>query len=206
MDGQDAGAWDGIDVLNAHVAVLDATGRVIEVNSSWRRFGRQNDAVSDYVGFNYLEVCRQAARQGERAAARTERGLEAMLSGRADRFSLAYHCATRTFRLRARTISHPVGRVLIAHEDLTALLIARRERNRARSRLAAARREHAEVVAAIYEEVGQSLAAITLATQVLARAPANSSAVTTIRMAVDEAKRELRLLRYKVDPGVRQSA
>ena len=203
MDGRDAaGAWDGIDVLNAHVAVLDATGRVIEVNSSWRRFGRQNDATSDYVGCNYLEVCRKAAAQGDRTAGRAERGLAALLGGRAERFSLAYHCAARTFRLRARTIIHPAARVLIAHEDLTPLLVARRERNRARVRLATVRREHAEGVASLYEEVGQSLAAITLAAQVLDRAPANSSAVTTIRMAVDEARRELRLLRYKVEQSV----
>ncbi len=201
MDEQDAGAWDGIDVLNAHVAVLDATGRVIQVNSSWRRFGRQNEAAGDYVGSNYLEVCRGAAEQGERAAARVEKGLRALLDGHADRFSLAYHCAARTFRLRARTINHPVGRILVAHEDLTALLIARRERNRARSRLAAVRRELAEGVAGIYEEVGQSLAAITLAAQVLDRSPANSSAVTTIRMAVDEARCELKLLRYRVEQG-----
>lgn len=202
MDGREAASWDGIDVLNAHVAVLDAAGQVIEVNSSWRRFGRQNDAAGDYVGFNYLEVCRRAAEQGDRTAERAERGLIALLSGRADHFSLAYHCAARTFRLRARTVSHPIARVLIAHEDLTALLIARRERNRARSRLAAARREHADAVEAIYEDVGQSLAAITLAAQVLGRAPANSSAVTTIRMAVDEARRELKLLRYKVEQGI----
>lgn len=198
MDGREAASWDGIDVLKAHVAVLDAAGRVIEVNSSWRRFGRQNDATSDYVGFDYVEVCRKAALLGDRTAGRAARGLEALLSGRAEQFGLAYHCAARTFRMRARTISHPVAKVLVAHEDVTALLIARRERNRARTRLAAARREHAEAVAGVYEEMGQNLAAIALAAQALDRQGANGSAVATIRMAVDEARRELRRLRHGV--------
>jgi hypothetical protein len=199
VSGRHAVSWDGIDVLNAHVAVLDATGRVIEVNSSWRRFGRQNDARSDYVGCNYLEVCRAAAGQGDRAAARVAKGLAALLSGQADRFSLAYPCAGRTFRLRAKTISHPVGRVLVAHEDVTALLIARRDRNRARSGAAAARREHAATIAGAYEELGQSLAAISLAAHVLERADADNPALATIRMAVEEARRELRRLRYSVE-------
>jgi hypothetical protein len=89
----------------------------------------------------------------------------------------------------------------VAHEDLTALLVARRERNRARMRLVAARREHAAVVAGLYEELWQSLAAINLAAHVLGRSDANSSAVATIRTALDEARQELRLLRYKAEQG-----
>ncbi|MFZ0269985.1 PAS domain-containing protein [Caulobacter sp.] len=193
-------SWEGIDALNAHVAVLDTTGRVIDVNASWRRFGRQNDARSDYVGSNYLEVCRKAAGQGDRAAARMEEGLRALLSGQADRFRLAYNCAQRTFRLRARTISHPVGRVLIAHEDVTALLAARRDRNRADAEAAAAGREHAARIAGLHEELGQSLAAISLAVHVLERAGSDSPAVATIRVAVEEARRELRQLR-EADPA-----
>jgi hypothetical protein len=199
MDGPGAASWDAIDLLNAHVAVLDAAGRVIEVNNSWRRFGRQNNAEFDYVGYDYVEVCRKAARLGDRAAARAQRGLEGLLSGRCQQFSLAYHCAARTFRMRARTISHPVARILVAHEDLTPLLIARRERNRARTGLASARREHAETVADVYEEMGQNLAAIALAALALDRAGANDSAVATIHMAVDEAKRELKRLRHGVE-------
>lgn len=209
MDGQGLAfpehpiSWEGIDVLNAHVAVLDAAGRVIDVNNSWRRFGRQNHADSDYIGMNYLDVCRAAAAGGDRRAARAGKGLDALLAGRAEHFSMAYTCAARTFRMRARTISHPAGRVMVAHEDLTALLIARRDRKRAEVGLESARSEHAVTVADVYEELGQSLAAISLGALALDRAGADGSALTTIRLAVDEARRELKLLRYKTRPARR---
>src|SRR5256885_6705035 len=53
--------------LSNGVAVVDRDGRVIAVNESWTRFGRESNAAT-YAGIgmgaNYLETCRQRARQG----------------------------------------------------------------------------------------------------------------------------------------------
>jgi hypothetical protein len=201
---------DALDALQAHVAVLDEAGRVIEVNKRWRRFGKQNGASSDYVGFNYLEVCAPAAKAGDRRAQRVMKGLRSLLTGEADHFGLAYHCAERTFRLRARRVNEAPVRVFVAHEDITAILRARRERDHAHQGLAEAQREHAIRLDEAYEELGQRLAAITLATQVIERVGIATAAVATIRLAVDEARREVRLLRYEAsaanDPAEQQQA
>src|SRR5687767_2569235 len=52
---------------SAHVAVLDAAGRILAVNAAWDRFGAENGLAPDYAfaGVDYLDVCARAAR-GER--------------------------------------------------------------------------------------------------------------------------------------------
>jgi hypothetical protein len=56
-----------IDALQANVAILNHAGFVIAVNDKWRRFGVQRRARSDYVGLNYLDVCADAAKDGDRS-------------------------------------------------------------------------------------------------------------------------------------------
>jgi hypothetical protein len=188
-----------LDALQANAAILDETGAVIEVNKRWRRYGRQNGATSDYLGVNYLAVCEGAARTGDRRAARVWKGLDRLLAGHTDHFGLAYPCGARTFRLRATRVHEAPIRLLIAHEDITALFRARRERDRAAERLTELRRDRSGLIGDHYEELGQRLAAITLAAHAIERTEGASAAVATIRMAVDEAKRELRLLRSWVE-------
>ena len=50
----------------ANIAVLDREGNIIAVNEAWKRFAYENDgaAVADYVGVNYLQVCRDTRRVG----------------------------------------------------------------------------------------------------------------------------------------------
>ena len=67
--------------LAANIAVLDREGNIIAVNEAWKRFAYENDgaAVADSVGFNYLQVCRDApeSRNGGWAALN---GIQAVLT------------------------------------------------------------------------------------------------------------------------------
>jgi hypothetical protein len=184
-----------LDALPDLVALLDKTGCVIQVSASWRRYGRLNGAPSAHLGRSYLEASAEAARGGDRRAGRIEKGLRRLLSGEVDGFDIVHRCGDRTLRLRARSIDDGAARVIMAHEDISPLLRARRERDRAAASLLELKRQHASVMTEAHEELGQRLAAIMLATDALDRAGISNAALATIRFAVEEARRELRRLR-----------
>lgn len=174
-----------IDVLSSHVALLDADGMILAVNKAWRDFSAGNGGRSDYVGHNYLEVCRRAASEGSKGAARALAGLRRVLAGSVRDFGLAYECHGAFFRLRVVPIASDNGpRVLVSHENITALVAARRAVRVARAS-----------DARLAEELGQRLAAIGLALHLLKREGANPQALRTIDLALGEARHELKLLR-----------
>ncbi|MCL6684610.1 hypothetical protein [Sphingomonas alba] len=185
-----------IDSLHANVALLDRDGAVISVNEGWRRFGSKRSANSDYIGLNYLEVCAGAAEIGDRSAIRVLRGLKRLLAGQSDSYGTAYPCAERIYRLSARRIGIPDGGVIVAHQDITALVNARRERASKRIELQSVHEAHAGRIAQAHEELAQRLTAITLATSALEQGGDIADAVTLIKLAVEEARQELKLLRY----------
>jgi hypothetical protein len=173
------------DVLSSQVALLDLDGVIIAVNKAWRDFSEQNGGAGDYVGDNYLEVCRRSASDGSRDAARGLAGLTRVLGGASDEYGLAYQCQERIFRLRARAmVSGSDRQVLVSHEDITEIVNARTTLRRAR-----------DGEARLAEELGQRLTAIGLALHVLKQDGMNQQALKTIELALEEARHELRLLR-----------
>src|SRR5688500_16336084 len=50
----------------AHVAILDAAGRILQVNDAWNDFADANGLSPTYrfLGADYLSVCRRAADVG----------------------------------------------------------------------------------------------------------------------------------------------
>jgi len=195
-----------IDSLHANVAVLDNMGAIVEVNKGWCRFGTQRNAASDYVGLNYLQVCHDAAVKGDSVAERVETGLRRLLNGESDSYGTAYLCADRVFRMSARRISQPDGGVVVAHQDITALIAARRERDSSRRELGDIHRSHAARVNDAHHELGQRLAAISLAAGALEHGGNVADAVTLIKLAVEEARQELKLLRYEAGQAVSGTA
>ena len=99
-----------IDSLPAHIALLDADGRIVEVNGSWHRFAEQNafPDASAGTGMNYLEVCQQARGEFSDEAPSIARDLQALLAGEQDAFSLEYPCHApheqRWFRMAANRL------------------------------------------------------------------------------------------------------
>lgn len=99
-----------IDSLPAHIALLDADGRIIEVNDTWRRFAEHNDFpnAGAGLGMNYLRVCQQAVGDFSDEAPIIARDLQALLAGERDSFSLEYPCHApheqRWFRMAANLL------------------------------------------------------------------------------------------------------
>ncbi|MFO7551371.1 MAG: EAL domain-containing protein [Haliea sp.] len=118
-----------LDTLPANIALLDSEGKVLDTNSGWQEFARDNDYREADPGRerNYLAVCDAATGGDAEVAAEVAKGLRAILSGEsgARSFSLTYPCHSpeeqRWFRLMARPLTgegQPRGAVVM-HVDVT---------------------------------------------------------------------------------------
>jgi diguanylate cyclase (GGDEF)-like protein len=116
-----------LDSLSAHIALVDASGRIFLTNEAWRSFARSNGTSPSEVseGANYLEVCDAAVgAEAEEARAFAE-GLRSVLGGRLKEFAMEYPCHSPTKKrwFVARVSRFLAGGVLegavVAHEDVT---------------------------------------------------------------------------------------
>ncbi len=93
------------DDLPHQIALLDAHGTIILVNDAYVRFALDNGMSSPdgILGSNYLEICHQAAADGERDAALMAAALGEILMGDRQDFETVYACHSpyerRWFRL-----------------------------------------------------------------------------------------------------------
>ena len=117
------------DILNslpAHIAVLDSAGLILEVNEPWLQYARANGAKpieTIGVGANYLQVCKSAWQDGDAYAQAAVTGLESVLLGEQNRFTLEYPCdspeCTRWFAMEVlKPLGGRVG-AIVAHTDIS---------------------------------------------------------------------------------------
>jgi diguanylate cyclase (GGDEF)-like protein/PAS domain S-box-containing protein len=115
-----------LNALPAHIAVLDAAGRVLSVNEMWERVtaGNALHGPAYGVGNNYLEQCDKARGPDSIEARRAAVGIRSVLSGVQRSFSMQYSCDLPTGRhwfLLTTTplaVDHPRGAVIM-HVDIT---------------------------------------------------------------------------------------
>lgn len=83
-----------LNALPAQIGLIDAQGRIVSVNESWRRFGSDNALLSpNYaVGMDYLVICDKAHGDLSDEAAGAAAGIRAVLAGEVASFSLEYPC------------------------------------------------------------------------------------------------------------------
>jgi PAS domain S-box-containing protein len=118
-----------LDSMMAHIAVLDAEGRILMVNDAWRKFSLENSTsrgdtiASTHVGADYLAACRRTtdASAGEPTAVYD--GLRAVLNGERSFFQLEYPCHTPTrdrwFLMTATRLRTAKGGAVVAHMEIT---------------------------------------------------------------------------------------
>ena len=119
---------DIIDSLPSHVAVLDATGKIIKVNRPWKRFAEDNcshNYISDFVGTDYLNVCRASIdSHNDQDATSAFNGISSVLQGETEHFSMEYSCHSpevqRWFLMTVTRISDRQG-VVVSHRNITKL-------------------------------------------------------------------------------------
>lgn len=116
-----------LNSLTESVVVLDALGVIIKVNTAWKQFAENNgtpELARHSVGLSYRDICLSAAGhpEGETAAAAWA-GIEAVLQGRQDSFTLEYPCdspeAVRWFRMHVYPLANQHQGVVILHENIT---------------------------------------------------------------------------------------
>jgi len=117
-----------IDSLSAHIAILDENGVILENNRAWKAYSVKNGMPKDfdYRGINYLEVCNAATGEDASDAHDIAEGIRKVIQGHTQEFLFDYPChsldSKHWYYMRAIRMSDtkPV-RVVISHEDITAL-------------------------------------------------------------------------------------
>ncbi len=129
-----------LDALSGHIAVLDESGNILEVNEAWRRFADANQfTLPDYgIGSNYLQVSEKALLQ-EREPSAYAGGIQNVISGRRPHFELEYPCHSpmvqRWFVMRVTRFQSPGPvRVVIVHDDISARKRAEEELRQSEAR------------------------------------------------------------------------
>ncbi len=81
-----------LDTLPVNVAILDASGTIVWTNRSWGAFSEagSGDAERTSIGVNYLDAAADSDEFGDRAID----GLDALLTGEHEEFSMEYPCHT----------------------------------------------------------------------------------------------------------------
>ena len=117
-----------LDALSGHIAVLDESGTILEINEAWQRFADDNQppgvvASGIGIGVNYLDHCRQTLLQGGDTPAYAL-AIQDIIAGRRTRFEMEYPCDSPTekrwfvMRVTRFQSAGPV-RIVIVHDDCT---------------------------------------------------------------------------------------
>jgi len=130
MDASDAGdlvdgelSADTLDTLPINVAVLAEDGRIVFTNRAWREFGGQDPTrpPPEATGVNYLDAIDPSV---DGYARRALEGIQAIIAGDRESFTLEYPCHTpeerQWFIMRVTSFERDgETRVVVAHSDIT---------------------------------------------------------------------------------------
>jgi len=112
-----------LDSLAANIAVLDQSGEILAVNTSWQNFAaanRMHDTAMG-IGTNYFDVCRAAGVDPSARAAL--KGIGEVMDGTRPTFYHEYPCHSpsvkRWFALRVTPLVDYPHFVVVSHEDIT---------------------------------------------------------------------------------------
>jgi DNA-binding CsgD family transcriptional regulator len=120
-----------LNSLSAHIAILDESGVIVETNRAWRNYASENRMKGkiDSIGVNYLAICDATTGDETDQAREVAAGIRAVISDDVEEFLFDYPChapdAKHWYYMRAIRMSYdgPI-RVVVSHEDITALKVA----------------------------------------------------------------------------------
>jgi DNA-binding CsgD family transcriptional regulator len=120
-----------LNSLSAHIAILDRSGVILETNRAWQNYAASNGMPEqvDSIGVNYLAVCDTATGLESEDAGKVAAGIRSVIDGSTEEFLYDYPCHSpegkHWYYMRAIRMSYdgPV-RVVVSHEDITALKLA----------------------------------------------------------------------------------
>lgn len=140
-------ARETIDSLSAHLCVLDENGNISTVNRAWCEFAEANPPLLENygIGRNYLQICRDSAERGDTMAGEFGQALRSIFKREQTSFQFEYPCHSSTerrwFLAHVNRFSSDPVRIVLAHENITAVKLAqesvRESEQRYRSLIAA---------------------------------------------------------------------
>ena len=120
-----------LNSLSAHIAIIDENGVILETNRAWKQFANSNqlEVHPEICNVNYLEICDKAQGESADKAKEVAKGIRSVINGDIEEFVIDYPCHSpeqkRWFYMRAtRAVGSGPLRVVISHENITALKIA----------------------------------------------------------------------------------
>ena len=112
-----------------HLAVLDRSGTIVNVNQAWTNFALDERAAPGEptanagVGVNYLDVCRNVEGADSTEAMRAHDGIRAVLAGERSIFTLEYACHSpsqkRWFQMTVTPLVTASGGAVVVHADIS---------------------------------------------------------------------------------------
>ena len=134
-----------INSLSANIAIIDEKGVILETNQAWRNYATLNqmEGANDSIGVNYLELCDATIGKEAKDARNVAAGIRSVIKGEIKEFMYDYPChgpdGMHFYYVRAiRVAEQEPIRVVVSHEDITALKLAEetvRKREKERDRL-----------------------------------------------------------------------
>ena len=130
----DAFAKAVINSISAHIAIIDDQGIILETNRAWRDFADNGRAEEDVtsIGQNYLAICEAVSGEESENAHNVAKGIRSVISGALEEYLYDYPChgpdGRHWFYMRAIRMNDtgPI-RVIISHEEITALKLSEEE-------------------------------------------------------------------------------
>ena len=145
-----------LNSLSAHVAIIDEKGVILETNRAWKQFASLNriGMRPDTVNVNYLDICESAQGESAESSIEVAKGIRQVIKGDIEEFVIDYPCHSpgekRWFYMRAtRAVGSGPVRVVISHENITALKIAENKLQQREEELERQARHLAEANAAL---------------------------------------------------------
>lgn len=110
-----------LDTLPINIAVIDEEGTIVYTNRAWSEFAGLGSDGCEMVGTNYFDGIDE---DEDSFAAEATSGLEEVLAGERELFTMEYPCHTPTerqwFLMRASPLAESDdGEVVVAHIDIT---------------------------------------------------------------------------------------
>ncbi len=131
-----------IDSLSAHIAIIDEEGVILETNKAWQAFANKSEAGKEttHIGQNYLSTCDAVAGEAAEDAGQVAQGIRAVIKGALAEFLYDYPChgpeGRHWFYMRAiRMNDNGPVRVIVSHEEITALKLIEEELRQSRREL-----------------------------------------------------------------------
>lgn len=155
-----------LNSLSAHIAIIDEHGMILETNLAWRQFAQCNEISMrpDTLHVNYLDICDAATGDSAERSKEVAEGIRQVIRGDIEEFVIDYPCHSpdqkRWFYMRAtRAVGDGPLRVVVSHENITALKTAEEQLKHREEQLQEKTRHLEEANSALRAVIRQSDAA-----------------------------------------------